>query len=96
MLMTPGKLVKRNSLGFVRLGFGGGSAHARENKEGKYSGLGLGLGRRAVDSNDKEEDYGNQQQRTRRNSFPNLLLDRDKANNWEVHETPLKELGSAN
>jgi len=52
-------------LGFVTLGFGGGNAHAAE---GKYPGLGLGLGRRAADSND-EEDYGNQQQRTRRKSF---------------------------
>jgi serine/arginine repetitive matrix protein 2 len=86
--MTPSKLVKRKSLGFVRLGFGGGNAHATE---GKYPGLGLGLGRRAADSDDEEEDYGHQQQRTRRKSFSKLLLDRDKSKDREDHETPLKE-----
>ena len=64
--MTPRKLVKRKSLGFVRLEYGGGGTHATEGKQpvGKYPGLELGLGRR-VDSDD-EEDHGNQQQRTRR------------------------------
>ena len=78
--MTPSKIVKRKSLGFVRwfvrLGFRGGDAHATE---GKYPGLGLGLGRHAADSDDEEEDYGNQQQRTRRKSFLKLLLYRDKS-----------------
>ena len=61
--MTPSQLVKRRkSLGFVRVGFGWGNAHPTEEK---YPGLGLGLGRRAVDCDD-EEDYGNQQQRMRR------------------------------
>jgi hypothetical protein len=54
--MTSSKLVKRKSLG---LGYGGGDTQATEEKQpvGKYTGLGLGLGRR-VDSDD-EEDYGN-------------------------------------
>jgi hypothetical protein len=47
--MTPSKIVKRKSLGFVRLGFGGGNAHAME---GEYLGLGLGVGRRAADRDD--------------------------------------------
>ena len=50
--------MKRKNLGFVKLEFGGGDAHA---EEGKYPGLGLGLGRRATDS-DNGEGYGNQQQ----------------------------------
>jgi len=83
--MTPSKLIKRKSLGFVRLGFGGGNAHATE---GKFPGLELGLGRRAAESDDEEEDYGHQQQRTRRKSFSKLLLDRDKSKD---RETPLKE-----
>jgi len=86
--MTPSKLVKRKSLGFVRFGFGGGNAHAME---GKYPGLGLALGPRAADSDDEEEDYGPQQQRTRRKSFLKLLLDRDKSKDPEDHDTPLKE-----
>ena len=87
--MTPSKLVKSKSLGFVRLGYErphvGGGTHATEEKQpvGKYPGLGLGLGRR-VDS-DAEEDYGNQQQRTRRKSFSRLLLDRDKPKDREDH-----------
>jgi len=84
---TPSKIVKKKSLGFVRLGFGGGNTHATE---GKCPGLGLGLGRRAADS-DEEEDYGKLQQRTRRKSLSKLLLDRDKSKDREDHETPLKE-----
>jgi hypothetical protein len=86
--MTPSKLVTRKSLG---LGHGGGDTQATEEKQpvGKYPGLGLVLGRR-VDSDDKE-DYGNQQQRTRRKSFSTLLLNRDKPKDREDHETPIKE-----
>ena len=82
--MTPSKIVKRKSLDFVRLEFGGGNAHAAE---GKYPGL--GLGRRAADSDD-EEDSGNQQ-RTRGKTLSKLLLDRDKSKDQEDHDTPLKE-----
>jgi len=59
--MTPSKLFNWKSLGFVRLGFCRGIAHATE---GKHLGLGLALGPHAADSDD-EEDYGHQQQRTR-------------------------------
>ena len=46
-------------MGFVRLGFGGGGAHATEGKQpvGKYPGLGLGLSRR-VHSDNEEESGG--------------------------------------
>jgi len=81
--MTPSKIVKRKSLEFVRLGFGGDNAHATE---GKYPGLRLGLGRRAADSDDEED--GNQQQRTRWKLFSKLLLDRDKSKDREDHDTP--------
>ena len=92
MPMTPSKLVKRKSLGFVRLGFGGGGAHVAEEKQAKYPGLGLGLGRHALDSEDEEEDYGEQQQqRTRRKSFSGLLLDCDKSKDRNDHKTPTKE-----
>jgi hypothetical protein len=79
---------RRKSLEFVRVGFGGGNAYPTEDK---YPGLGLGLGRRAADSDDGEEDYGNQQDRTRRKPFSKLLLDRDKSKDREDHETPLNE-----
>ena len=69
----------------LRLVFGGGNAHAAE---GKYPGL--GLGRRAVDSDDEEGDYGHQLQRTRRKSFLKLLLNHDKSKDREDHQTPLK------
>ena len=59
--------------------------------EGKYPGLGLGLGRRAEDCDDREEAYGHQQQRTSRKSFSKLLLDREKYKDREDHQTPLKE-----
>ena len=90
--MTPSKLVKRKSLGFVRLAFGAGTTEEKPASAGKYPTLGLGLGRRAADSDD-EEDYGDQQQqqRTRRKSFSKLLLDRDKSKDRDNHETPSKE-----
>ncbi|KIM35749.1 hypothetical protein M413DRAFT_325892 [Hebeloma cylindrosporum] len=85
--MTPSKLVKRKSLGFVRLGFGAG--HPTEEKQSaKYP-----LGRRVGDSDgeeEEEEEYGDQQPRTRRKSFSRLLLDRDKPNPKD-HDTPTKE-----
>lgn len=90
--LTPSKLIKRKSLGFVRLGFGGGSAHATEERQqaGKYPGLGLGLGR-CAESDDEEEDYGDQRQRTRRKSFLRMLLDHDKPKEREDHEMPTKQ-----
>jgi hypothetical protein len=58
------------------------------------------LGRRAADCDEEEEDYGNQQQPTRRKLFSKLSLDRAKSKDREDHEIPLKEgvheLGSAN
>jgi hypothetical protein len=86
--MTPSKLVKRKSLGFVRLGFGVGNSHATE---GKYPGLGLGLGRvpriatmrRRIMDISSSERGGNRSQ--------SLLPDRDKSKDRDDHETPLKE-----
>ena len=41
--MTPSKLVKRKSLGFVRLGFDGGMTEKKSANVGKYPTLGFGL-----------------------------------------------------
>jgi len=59
-LVTPSKLIERKSLGFAWLGLGGGSPHATEEKQavaGEYAGL--------TDSDNEEEDYSGQRQRTR-------------------------------
>jgi len=42
--LTPSKLIKRNSLGFVRLGFGGGSAHVKEEGNKQENTLDWGWG----------------------------------------------------
>ena len=57
MPMTPSKLGKRKSLGFVRLEFCGRTTEEKPANAGKYPTLGLGLGRRASGS-----DHGDQQQ----------------------------------
>jgi len=83
----------------VRLGFGGGNAHATEEKPanaGKYLQLGIGTRSSAVDGDDEEEDYGDhhhkqQQQGTRWKLISRLLLDHDKSKNGVDYEMLSKE-----